>query len=116
MTKQIHGPTKKSRLSRNSTEQPPLAISHLKRRGIQAPIAAMTMRFIEETERSLCFDVVRCRYAELYEQAGMKNLGFCLSCSRDEPFTKGFNPRMRLVRTQTIMQGSSICDFRFLLE
>ncbi len=62
------------------------------------------------------FDVTRCRYAELYEKAEMKELGFCLSCCRDELFTKGFNPRMKLLRTQTIMQGSSLCDFRFILE
>jgi hypothetical protein len=52
----------------------------------------------------------------MYEREGMKELGFCLSCSRDEPFTKGFNPRMKLLRTRTIMEGASHCDFRFVLE
>ena len=77
---------------------------------------AITIQVLEETERNLSFDVTRCRYAELYEKAEMKDLGFCLSCCRDEPFAKGFNPRMRLLRTQTIMQGASLCDFRFVLE
>jgi hypothetical protein len=77
---------------------------------------AMTIHILEETEKNLSFDVTRCRYAELYAKAKMKELGFCLSCCRDEPFTKGFNPRMKLLRSQTIMQGSSHCDFRFVLE
>lgn len=77
---------------------------------------AMTIHVLEETEQNFSFDVTRCRYAELYEKAEMKELGFCLSCCRDEPFTRGFNPRMRLLRTQTIMQGASLCDFRFVLE
>jgi hypothetical protein len=77
---------------------------------------AMTIHILEETEQNLSFDVTHCRYAELYEKAEMKDLGFCLSCCRDEPFTKGFNPRMRLLRTQTIMQGASLCDFRFVLD
>ncbi len=77
---------------------------------------AMTIHVLEETERRFSFDVIRCRYAEIYEKAEMKELGFCLSCCRDEPFTRGFNPRMRLLRTQTIMQGASLCDFRFVLE
>lgn len=85
-------------------------------REVWAEDDAMTIHVLEETDRELSFDVTRCRYAELYETHGMKNLGFCLSCSRDEPFTTGFNPRMRLLRTQTIMQGSSHCDFRFILE
>ena len=85
-------------------------------REIWAEDDAMTIHFLEETEQNLSFDVTRCRYAELYEKAEMKELGFCLSCCRDETFTKGFNPRMKLLRTQTIMQGSSLCDFRFVLE
>jgi hypothetical protein len=77
---------------------------------------AMIIRVLEETEQRFSFDVTRCRYAEVYEKAEMKELGFCLSCCRDEPFTRGFNPRMSLLRTQTIMQGASLCDFRFVLE
>jgi hypothetical protein len=58
-------------------------------REIWAEDDAMTIHVLEETERTLSFDVTRCRYAELYEKAEMKELGFCLSCCRDEPFTKG---------------------------
>ena len=85
-------------------------------REVWAEDDAMTIHVLEETDQELTFDVTRCRYAELYEKHEMKDLGFCLSCSRDEPFTTGFNPRMKLLRTQTIMQGSSHCDFRFILE
>ena len=77
---------------------------------------AMTVRILERTERTLSFDVTRCGYAELYERLGMRDLGYCLSCSRDEPFARGFNPRLALVRTQTLMQGAAACDFRFVLE
>lgn len=77
---------------------------------------AMTVRFLEVTAHTLHFDVTRCRYAELYERLGMRELGFCLSCSRDEAFARGFNPRLTLRRTQTIMQGAPLCDFRFELE
>lgn len=85
-------------------------------REVWATDDAMTIHFLEETEQHLSFDVTCCGYAELYEQAEMKELGFCLSCCRDESFTKGFNPRMTLLRSQTIMQGASLCDFRFVLE
>jgi hypothetical protein len=77
---------------------------------------AMTLRFLAETDQALSFDVIRCGYAEAYEALGIRDLGFCLSCNRDGSFATGFNPRMRLVRTQTIMQGAPYCDFRFTLE
>ena len=77
---------------------------------------AMSVRFLQSTDRALYFDVTRCGYAELYERLGMRELGFCLSCSRDEPFARGFNPHLKLLRTRTIMQGAPSCDFRFSLD
>lgn len=77
---------------------------------------AATIRVLEASDQKLSFDVTRCCYAEMYEAMRMKDLGFCLSCSRDESFTSGFNPRIRLTRSQTIMQGASHCDFRFTLD
>ncbi len=85
-------------------------------RNIWAEDDAITLDVLEETDQIFNFNVTRCRYVETYEQAGMKDLGYCLSCSRDESFARGFNPRIRLTRTGTIMQGEAACDFRFLLE
>ncbi len=85
-------------------------------REIWAEEGALEFDVLEETEQRLSFNVTRCRYAELYERLGVKEFGYCLSCNRDEPLTKGFNPRMRLVRTQTIMEGADYCDFRFVFE
>ena len=77
---------------------------------------AISITILEETDHKLNFDVNRCRYAEHYEKMGIKELGICLSCSRDGSFAKGFNPQIRLIRTQTIMEGAPFCDFRFILE
>ena len=77
---------------------------------------ALTVQMLEETQRKLSFDVTRCQYAELYDRLGVKDLGFCLSCNRDEAFAQGFYPGLKLERTQTIMEGAPRCDFRFYLE
>ncbi len=74
---------------------------------------ALEFTILEETDDRLSFDVRRCRYAEMYERLGVKEFGGCLSCSRDATFIKGFNARMKLIRTQTIMEGAPTCDFRF---
>jgi hypothetical protein len=76
---------------------------------------AMTVEFLVEAGPSLHFNVTHCEYAELYRKLGILELGYCLSCSRDDPFVKGFNSQIQLVRTQTIMQGAAYCDFRFML-
>jgi len=77
---------------------------------------AIIIRMLEEADERLSFEVERCRYVELYDRLGLRDFGYCLSCSRDEPFAKGFNPRIRLIRTQTIMEGAPVCDFRFTLD
>ncbi len=58
-------------------------------------------------------DVTGCRYAQFYRELGEPELGFLLVCSQDFPFAEGFDPDVKLTRTQTIMQGASHCDFRY---
>ena len=77
---------------------------------------ALEYRLLEQTPEKLSFDVRRCRYAELYDELGAREFGYCLSCCRDEPYASGFNPGISLVRTQTIMQGAGLCDFRFIMK
>ena len=85
-------------------------------REVWAQDKALEVTVLEETDRKLGFNVTRCAYAELYEKLGTKELGRCLSCNRDTAFSEGFNLRLKLQRTQTIMEGASLCDFRFSLE
>jgi hypothetical protein len=85
-------------------------------REVWAADEAIAIRVLEDTEREFRFDVVRCRYAELYERLGMLELGYCLSCCRDGAFVRGFNPGIGMTRTQTIMEGAPFCDFRFTTD
>ncbi len=57
-----------------------------------------------------------CRYAEKYRELGVAEFGHCLSCCRDEPFSGGFNSKIRFERRQTIMEGAPFCDFKFFLD
>ena len=59
------------------------------------------------------FDVTRCRYAEMYRAMGLGAIGDILSCNRDGTFCEGYDDRIKLQRTQTIMGGASHCDFRY---
>ena len=66
-----------------------------------------------EEEHRYEYNVTRCKYAEMYRELGLAELGFTLSCDRDAVLIEGFNPDMELRRTQTIMQGAPYCDFRY---
>lgn len=80
---------------------------------IWARDGALEITVQERTETAFAFNVTRCRYVEAYERLGVKDFGFCLSCSRDGAFSEGFNPGLKLTRTQTLMEGAPYCDFRF---
>ncbi len=45
-----------------------------------------------------------------YERLGLRSLGVCLSCCRDTAFAEGFDQRIRLACTQTIVEGELHCD------
>jgi hypothetical protein len=77
---------------------------------------ALEIEVVEEGERVFAFNVTRCRYAEMYRDLGISRLGPILSCARDFALIEGFNPRIRLTRTQTLMEGAPFCDFRYRLE
>jgi len=77
---------------------------------------ALEVEFIETSETVLEFRVTRCRYAEQYANLGLSKFGYSLSCSRDAAFAQGFNPNIKMSRTQTIMEGAPYCDFRFTLN
>jgi hypothetical protein len=75
---------------------------------------AMHMQVLELDDEHYSFNVTRCRYAEMYRELGISELGVLLSCNRDFRLIEGFNPEIRLQRNQTIMEGAPYCDFRFI--
>ena len=62
------------------------------------------------------FNVTRCRYAEMYRELGIPELGAVLSCNRDFSLIEGYNTDVTLTRTQTLMEGAACCDFRYRLK
>ena len=74
---------------------------------------ALRTETLHESDTEFDFNVTRCRYAEMYRDMGLGEIGHLLSCQRDGTFCEGYDPRLKMERTQTIMQGASHCDFRY---
>ena len=67
---------------------------------------ALEIDVLRRDAEHLDFNVTRCRYAEMYRALGLADLGGALSCRRDFALVEGFNPAIRLTRTQTLMEGA----------
>jgi len=74
---------------------------------------ALTIEVVEQSEERYGFNVTRCRYAEMYRELGIPELGAVLSCNRDFSLIEGYNKDVELTRTQTLMGGATHCDFRY---
>lgn len=86
------------------------------RQGLWRMGDALTTEVKEQTDTDYVFHVTRCRYAEMYRDMGLGEIGHLLSCQRDGTFCEGYDPKLKLTRTQTIMQGASHCDFHYRYE
>ncbi|MFD1505712.1 2-amino-thiazoline-4-carboxylic acid hydrolase [Georgenia yuyongxinii] len=75
---------------------------------------ALTTQTNVESDDVYSYDVHRCAYAEMYQSMGLAEIGYLLSCVRDFEFIHGYDPDVELTRTQTVMEGASHCDFRYV--
>lgn len=76
---------------------------------------ALEIQVLRKNHEHYDYDVKRCRYAEMYHEMGLGEIGFLLSCNRDNKFIEGYAPQIRLTREHTVMQGDGYCDFRYQL-
>jgi L-2-amino-thiazoline-4-carboxylic acid hydrolase len=77
---------------------------------------ALSIEVKEKSATRYRYNVTRCKYAEMYRDMGLGEIGHLLSCQRDATFCEGYDARLKLRRTQTIMQGASHCDFDYRFE
>lgn len=74
---------------------------------------ALEIDILEKSDSKLNFNVTRCKYAEMYNDMNIKDLGAILSCNRDAALIQGFNSKATLQRKDTIMNGDKCCTFRY---
>ncbi len=72
---------------------------------------ALEYEIIESDSERFDMNVTRCRYAQMMEQLGAREIGHLLICNGD--FEAAERVGMELTRTQTCMQGADFCDFRY---
>jgi hypothetical protein len=76
----------------------------------------LTFQIIEDTPSAFETKVTECLWAKTYREANAGDLGYILSCYGDYASAEGFNPKMRMIRTKTLMQGNDCCNQRYVIE
>lgn len=77
---------------------------------------ALEIEVLNNNHERYDYNVKRCRYAEMYHEMGLGEIGYLLSCNRDSKFIEGYAPNVKLTRPHTVMNGDGFCDFRYELQ
>ena len=77
--------------------------------------ASLTMSVTEDSDTVHELKVTECLWAEVFLKAGAGHLGHAAVCFGDYAMPQAFNPRIRMVRDKTLMQGHDCCNHRYLL-
>ena len=79
-------------------------------------VQRLTFDVVEDTERAFEIRVTECIWAKTFREADAADLGYATECHRDFATCQAFNPKIKLIRTKTLMQGDDCCNHRWVLE
>lgn len=73
--------------------------------------AGLDYTLVRATADEVILHIHDCAWAHYYREHHPR-IGYLLACSMDETSYRGMNPRIRMQRTTTLMEGGKLCDFR----
>ena len=76
----------------------------------------LTFEIVEDTLTTFEVKVTECLWAKTFRENGAADIGYALVCHRDYADCQGFNPRITMQRSKTLMQGDKFCDHRWVWE
>ena len=76
----------------------------------------LTLEIVEDTPEVFEVRVTECLWAKTFRDLGAAEIGAMLICHRDYADCRGFNPRITMTRSKTLMQGDEFCNHRFVWE
>lgn len=76
----------------------------------------LTGEILTDTENVLEIKYTECLYAKTFREADAGDIGYAALCYGDYPWTKQFNPKLKLIREKTLMQGDDCCHFKWIME
>lgn len=78
----------------------------------------LSYEIVENSAQAFEVKVTECLWATCIRALGLfeSEIGYALICHPDYGACRGFNPRLRMERTKTLMQGDDCCNHRWIYE
>jgi hypothetical protein len=77
---------------------------------------ALTFEVVEDTPTAAEMRVTECLWAKTFRGADAADIGYAAMCHPDFVAAPAFNPKMKMIRTKTLMQGNDCCNHRWVME
>jgi len=74
----------------------------------------LTKEIVEDSETAFELKVTECIWADTFLKAKAADIGYAWICWGDYAWAEGFNPKIKMVRDKTLMQGHDRCNHRYL--
>ncbi len=89
----------------SNMQNPPPLIQH-----------ALDAEIVEQSAAAFEYRVKRCLWAKAFRDSDAADFGYSIVCYPDYAVAKGLNPKLRLIRNKTLMQGDDACTLRYVME
>jgi len=77
-------------------------------------LASLTMEIIEDTDTVFEIRVTDCLSAESFLPYKAGDIGYATVCWGDYNWASDFNPKIKMVRDKTLMQGHDCCNHKYM--
>ncbi len=75
----------------------------------------LTKEVVKDTDRCFKLNVTEYIWASTFRERNMGDYGYAIVCWADYAWAEGFNPKIKLIRDKTLMQGDSCCNHKYVI-
>ena len=76
----------------------------------------LTYEILSENSNELEMQFTECLWAKTFRAADAADIGYAGICYQDYSSIRAFNPKLKLIREKTLMQGNDCCHFKWVME
>jgi len=77
-------------------------------------LASLNMEIIQDTDTVFEIKVTDCLAAESFLPHNAGDIGYAAVCWGDYIWASGFNPKIKLIRDKTLMEGHGYCNHKYI--
>jgi hypothetical protein len=76
----------------------------------------LTIEVIENREDFVSLRFTECLNAKVFRELNAADIGYATLCHGDEAWARAYNPKIKFIRTKTLMEGDDCCDHCYIME